>query len=216
MVCAALAWAADLPKSPHPAYINPMSDFDYARLIYLVLLGGAVLLWFFAQNRNSLGKVTQQALIWGLIFVGVIAGVGLWGDIRQTVQPGTALVSDGYTVELPRALDGHYYLTAKVNGAAVPFVVDTGASQIVLTKADAERAGLDTSELAYIGRANTANGEVRTAPVWLESIEFGPVRDEGVSAVVNEGQMDQSLLGMDYLQRFSSIEIQSGKLILKR
>lgn len=193
-----------------------MNEFDTARLMYLVLLGGAVLLWFFAQNRASLGKLTQQALVWGLIFVGVIAAVGLWGDIRNTVRPGNTLISDGYSVELPRALDGHYYLTAKVNGAAVPFVVDTGASQIVLTRADAERAGLDTSELAYIGRANTANGEVRTAPVWLESIEFGPIRDEGITAVVNEGDMDQSLLGMDYLQRFSSIEIQNGRLILTR
>lgn len=193
-----------------------MTGDETARLIYLSLLGGVVLLWFFAQNRVSLGKVTQQALIWGLIFVGVIAAVGLWGDIRNRMHPGRAVIAAENRIELPRAFDGHYYLTARVNGAAVDFVVDTGATAIVLTHADARAAGLDPASLIYIGRANTANGEVRTAPVVLDSIEIGPIHDSGVRALVNEGEMDRSLLGMNYLQRYSSIEIGGGKLVLTR
>ena len=193
-----------------------MSEFDYARVFYLVLLGSAVVLWFFAQNRNSLGKITQQAIIWALIFVGVIAAVGLWGDIRNTVMPGQAVVAEDGRIELPRAADGHYYLTADVNGAPIRFVVDTGASQIVLTKADAETAGLATEDLSFVGRAFTANGEVRTAPVRLERVEGGPLVDEDVRAVVNEGELDQSLLGMEYLQRFTSVEITNGTLVLTR
>lgn len=193
-----------------------MSEFDYARIFYLVLLGSAVALWFFAQNRNSLGKVTQQALVWALIFVGVIAAVGLWGDIRNTVLPGQAVVAEGGRIELSRANDGHYYMTADVNGQPIRFVVDTGASQIVLTKADAEMAGLATEDLAFVGRAYTANGEVRTAPVRLARVEVGPLVDEDVRAVVNEGELDQSLLGMEYLQRFSSVEITNGTLVLTR
>ena len=193
-----------------------MSEFDYARVFYLVLLGSAVVLWFFAQNRNSLGKITQQAIIWALIFVGVIAAVGLWGDIRNTVMPGQAVVAEDGRIELPRAADGHYYLTADVNGAPIRFVVDTGASQIVLTKADAETAGLATEELSFVGRAFTANGEVRTAPVRLERVEVGPLVDEDVRAVVNEGELGQSLLGMEYLQRFTSVEITNGTLVLTR
>lgn len=193
-----------------------MSEFDYARLFYLVLLGSAVVLWFFAQNRNSLGKITQQAIIWALIFVGVIAAVGLWGDIRNTVMPGQAVVAEDGRIELPRAADGHYYLTADVNGAPIRFVVDTGASQIVLTKADAETAGLATEQLSFVGRAYTANGEVRTAPVRLDRVEVGPLVDEDVRAVVNEGELDQSLLGMEYLQRFTSVEISNGTLVLTR
>ena len=193
-----------------------MSDFDYARLLYLVLLGGAVLMWFFAQNRASWGKITQQALVWGLIFVGVIAAVGLWGDIRQTVRPAQTVLAQEGRVELPRAPDGHYYLTAEVNGTPVDFVVDTGASQIVLTRDDARRAGIDLDALTYFGRAYTANGPVRTAPVRLDRIEIGPISDTDVRAVVNEGAMQQSLLGMEYLQRFSSVEITGGTLVLTR
>lgn len=173
-------------------------------------------MWFFAQNRATLGKVTQQALVWGLIFVGVIAAVGLWGDIRQTVRPTQTVLAQENRIELPRAPDGHYYLTAHVNDVPVRFVVDTGASQIVLTQEDAERAGIDTGQLAYAGRAYTANGTVRTAPVRLHSLNVGPFSDSDVRAVVNEGEMGQSLLGMAYLQRWSSVEIGGGKLTLTR
>ena len=194
-----------------------MDGDDTARLLYLSLLGGAVVLWFFAQNREKLGKVAQQAIVWALIFVGVIAAVGLWGDIRRTVAdvPGATLVQDG-RIELPRALDGHYYLTAQVNGAPLSFVVDTGATDIVLSEADARAVGIDTASLAYIGRAMTANGEVRTAPVRLDQITIGPIVDNNVPAVVNQGELDTSLLGMRYLQRFSSIEITGGRLVLTR
>ena len=192
-----------------------MQQIDFAHLTYLVILGSVLVLWFVVQNRDSIGKLMQQALIWVLIFVGAIAVVGLWDDIRQTVRPMQSVVSED-RIELPRAPDGHYYLTAQVNGEPIRFVVDTGASQIVLGQSDAERIGIDTGRLAYLGRAYTANGEVRTAPVRLNSVEVGPVRHEDVRAVVNEGEMSGSLLGMSYLQRFSSIEITGGKLVLTR
>jgi aspartyl protease family protein len=196
--------------------MNAMTGDDTARFLYLALLGSALALWFFTQNRESLGKVAQQAIVWGLIILGTVAVVGLWGDIRGTVQPGTAQIMGEDQVSVSRAMDGHYYLTAQVNGAPVDFVVDTGATAIVLTKGDAEAAGIDTSNLAYVGRAMTANGMVRTAPVTLDSLTVGPLRDTRVRATVNEGEMDRSLLGMEYLQRFSSVEITGGRMILTR
>ncbi|WP_297774387.1 TIGR02281 family clan AA aspartic protease [uncultured Roseovarius sp.] len=192
-----------------------MQQFDFAHLTYLVILGSAILLWFVVQNRESIGKLMQQALVWVLIFVGGIAVVGLWDDIRQTVRPMQSVVSENQ-IELPRAPDGHYYMTAEVNGVPLRFVVDTGASQVVLSQSDARSVGIDTEELAYLGRAFTANGEVRTATIELETVEIGPVRHEDVRAVVNRGEMNGSLLGMSYLQRFSSIEITGGKLVLTR
>jgi aspartyl protease family protein len=144
-----------------------------------------------------------------------VAVVGLWGDIRQTVQPRPSVMAEG-RIELPRAPDGHYYLTAQVNDVPLRFVVDTGASQIVLSQQDARRAGIDTGSLVYTGRAFTANGEVRTAPVRLDRVEVGAIRDSDVRAVVNGGDMAGSLLGMEYLQRFSRVEITGGKLVLER
>ncbi len=193
-----------------------MDTDNIARLTYLVLLGAAVLMWFVTQNRQSLGKTMQQALAWVFIFIGVIAAVGLWEDVRTTVSPAPQMVVTGDTIEVPRSVDGHYYLPLLVNGKPVNFLVDTGASQIVLSDHDAERVGIDTNNLNYFGRAVTANGTVRTAPVRLDSIAVGPITDSNVSAWINEGKLDQSLLGMDYLHRFSSMKFADGKLILSR
>ena len=172
--------------------------------------------WQPGPHRQSLGKTVQMAAAWGLIFLGGIAAVGLWDDIRRTVRPSLGVVTGDGQVEVPRAPDGHYYLTLVVNEKPIEFMVDTGASQVVLTEADARRVGLDVNNLAYTGRAMTANGEVRTAPVKLGSIELGPVLDRDVTAWVNEGELDQSLLGMAYLRRWDRIEISGRALILTR
>ncbi|MCB1362593.1 MAG: TIGR02281 family clan AA aspartic protease [Rhodobacteraceae bacterium] len=193
-----------------------MSSWELGNLAYLVLLGAVLVFWFVAQNRNSPGKTMQQAIAWGLIFLGVIAAIGLWDDIRQTVRPRQAMLTEAGRIEVPRANDGHYYLTLGINGTPVEFMVDTGASQMVLTAGDARRSGIDTADLAYVGRAMTANGEVRTAPVRLDRVELGDVSDRNLRAWVNEGDMDRSLLGMSYLQRWSRMEITGGALVLER
>jgi aspartyl protease family protein len=193
-----------------------MAGHDFGQLIYLVLLLLAVGSWVFVQNRQSLGQTVQMLAVWGFIFVGVIAAYGLWGDIRHTLQPQQSVATDAGRVEVPRAADGHYYLTLQVNGAPIEFLVDTGASQVVLNEADAQKAGIDIENLAYLGRARTANGEVRTASVWIDEISLGGITDKNLRIWINEGELEQSLLGMGYLQRWSSIEIRNGALVLTR
>lgn len=193
-----------------------MNDIDPGRLIYLVLLLLAVGSWVFVQNRQSLGKTVQQLAIWAFIFLGVIASYGLWEDIRTTVRPQQSVMRDQGRVEVPRSQDGHYYLTVEVNDAPIHFMVDTGASEVVLSARDARKAGFDPETLAYLGRAYTANGEVRTARVRADRLNLGGIEDRNVPLWVNEGDLDKSLLGMGYLQRWSSVEIRAGKLILTR
>ena len=193
-----------------------MDSYDTGRLIYLVLLGSVIAAYFFVSNRDRLGQAARQAVLWGLIFLGVIAGYGLWGDIRNEVLPRQAVIGEGSGISVPRAPDGHFYLTLDINGTPVQFVVDTGATDIVLNQQDAARVGLDINSLAYTGIANTANGTVRIARARLGSIALGPIRDDNVFASVNEGALDTSLLGMSYLQRFDRLEISNGTLVLER
>lgn len=193
-----------------------MTGDDIGQLIYLTLLGSAVAGYFLVANRNRLGQVARHAALWGLIFIGVVAAAGLWSDIRRDVMPGLATFDGESRVEVPRAADGHYYLTVKVNGAPVRFVVDTGATDVVLTRKDAERAGIDLSGLAFVNEAHTANGVVRTAPVRLDEMQLGPILDRRVRAFVNEGEMRESLLGMGYLNRFGRIEVTGNRMILER
>lgn len=192
-----------------------MDGNDIGQFAYLVLLGSAIAGWFFVQNRQNLGKMAQQAAVWGLIFVGAIAAAGMWNDISRDVLPRQGVLSDG-RIEVPVGRGGHYHLTLDVNGQPVDFIVDTGASQIVLSQQDAVRVGIDLSALTYLGTAQTANGVVRTAAVRLDSIRLGDVADQNVRAVVNDGDMDGSLLGMTYLNRFDRIEIENGRLVLSR
>lgn len=192
-----------------------MSSWEFGRLVYLGLLVAVIGGWFFIQNRRNLSKMLQQALIWVFLFVGVIVAVGLWQDIRNMSFPRQAVLSNEQ-IELPRAPDGHYYLIADVNGAAIRFVVDTGATDIVLRRQDALSAGIDPDTLTFWGEAMTANGPVKTAPIRLEQISIGPITDSEVRAWVNSGQMETSLMGMSYLQRFSKIEITPGSLVLTR
>lgn len=192
-----------------------MNADQIANLAFLGLLGAAIAGSYFISQRGNLGKTAQQAAVWGLIFVGVIAVVGMWSDIRNTVTPRQQIGAAGEIV-LPRQPNGHYYLTLDVNDVPVDFVVDTGASQIVLSQEDAARVGIDPASLRYLGLANTANGQVRTAPVWLDRVSLGGLQDFDVPAVVNDGQMDGSLLGMTYLDSFDTIQIRNGELILQR
>lgn len=192
-----------------------MNGDQIANLAFLVLLGTAIAGSFLVSQRGNWGKTAQQASIWALIFVGVIAAIGMWSDISQTVTPTQSYVSDNEVV-VPRSADGHYYLALEINDVRVDFTVDTGASQVVLTQTDAKRIGLDLDDLRYTSQAFTANGVVSTAPVWLDTVKLGGVIDENLRAVVNGGEMDGSLLGMTYLNGFDTIQIRDGELILSR
>ena len=193
-----------------------MSNWQTGQLTYLMVLAAAVLIWFVTNHRQSFRKTIQQGMAWALIFLGVLAAYGMWDDIRATVSPRAVVFADAGRVVIPRSPDGHYRLSIEVNGTPIEFVVDTGASNVVLSKKDADRVGLDPEDLPYFGRALTANGEVRTAPVVLEELRLGNLVDKRVLAQVNGGELDQSLLGMTYLNRWQSITISGGELILNR
>jgi aspartyl protease family protein len=186
-----------------------MARVGYLAII-LVALGG----WVLVEFRQRMGQALRMGLAWGLIFVGVMAGYGLWSDIRRDVMPIQEVAQDG-AVEVPRSADGHYYLTLMINGTGVGFMVDTGASGMVLAAKDAERLGIDAASLEFRGQANTANGVIRTARVTLPLVELGPFRNADFGAFVTDGDLDQSLLGMDYLGQFR-MEFDGGKLVLRQ
>lgn len=196
--------------------MDQLTGDDFGNLIYLVVLGGVIAFWFFTSGRHSMNKVLQQMAVWALIFIGVIAAYGMWGDIRQTVVPQQSVFENGARFELPRARDGHYYATAMVNGIPIRFVVDTGATGVVLRKTDAQAAGIDLGGLAFLKEAMTANGLVRIATVRTESFGLPGAELDRFRVDVNEGQMSQSLMGMSYLQTFERIEISGGTLVLTR
>ena len=193
-----------------------MTGDQFGNLIYLALLAAVLIGYMLVANRRQLNSLMRNAALWVFIFIGAIVAFGLWNDLRDEIAPRQSVMQDGAGITVPRAQDGHYYLTLDINGKSVRFVVDTGATEVVLSRADAQRIGIDIENLVYSGRASTANGVVQTAPVRLARVGLGGVEDTGLRAVVNNGEMSESLLGMSYLNRFSTLSISNGTLTLER
>lgn len=191
-----------------------MDGDQVGRLVYLGIILVALIGWVLAEYRGRLGFAMRSALAWGMIFVGGMAGYGLWGDIRGHIMP-VQTVSQAGQIVVPRAEDGHYYLTLTIDGTEIEFMADTGATNVVLSDRDARKLGIDPAGLAYLGRADTANGTVQTAEISLRNVKLGPFFDERITASISKGEMEGSLLGMDYLGRFR-IEIDQDRMILSR
>jgi aspartyl protease family protein len=103
-----------------------------------------------------------------------------------------------------------------VQGASLGFLVDTGASTVVLKPADAEKAGIDVSALAFTVAVETANGTTYAAPIRLRSISIGPIQLTDVEALIAKpGNLKENLLGMSFLKRLRSYEVSGDFLTLR-
>lgn len=191
-----------------------MSSQTIAQIAYLALILVALGGWAMVEFRGRMGFALRAAMAWGLIFLAVVAGYGIWPDVKSNLNQ-SAVLRDGGRIEVPRAPDGQFYMTLDINGTPIRFLADTGATSMVLTKADAARIGIDPAGLVYDGQATTANGTVRTASIRLPQVAFGPYLDQNFPAYVNEGQLDASLLGMDYLKAFR-VELDGNRMTLSR
>lgn len=116
---------------------------------------------------------------------------------------------------IARAHDGHYWAQGQVNGRAVRFLVDTGATAVALTREDAQRLGIDTRQIAYDYEVVTAAGRTRAAAVKLAEVSIGGAQVSDVDALVVEEGLETSLLGMSYLGRLSGFEATPATLVLR-
>jgi len=121
----------------------------------------------------------------------------------------------GVSAQVLRAADGHYWAEAEIDDRAVRLMVDTGASVVVLTRADAARLGLRLDPEDFTADVSTASGSVRAAPVRLRSVAVAGARVDGVEALVVEQGLPHSLLGMSYLGRLSAFSATPSGLTLR-
>ncbi len=196
--------------------MQDLSGDDQAVMAYLILLllvvGGSMLI----SNRSQINRSLQQIAIWGLIIVGMVGAYSLRDRIEASLYPERPILSERGTISFLRARDGHFYAELLVNGQKMEFVIDTGATDIVLSEADAARLGFRTEDLVFSGQATTANGIVQTARVKLDSLTLGRYTDRNINASVNGGELETSLLGMRYLGLYRKIEIEGRRMTLTR
>lgn len=145
--------------------------------------------------------------------LGLIAAYALAPPAAETPAPAPAAAGPR-THTLFADGDGHFTARATINGTAVDLLVDTGATLVALTEADARRLGLTPD--SYPHRVATAGGEAAAAVVRLKDVAIGPVRVRDVEAMVLEGDaLPHSLLGMSFLSRLRGYQADGGRLVLR-
>lgn len=206
---------------------------DFAPLLKTVFTGTVLALLGLALAGSALspdGRRHRNLIAW-LSIVSAAVAVNIlnrdyadwqyqdvWG--AAPAAPGSSArgglgvqLTDGAIV-LERQINGHFYITSEINGAEVTFMVDTGATGVALSLADARRIGIRTERLEYTIPTSTAAGRSMAAPVEIRSLALPGRSFDYVPAHVMSGG-DQSLLGMTVLERFESIEIRRDQLILR-
>ena len=193
-----------------------MRTGDWEQLVYYGILLAALLGGVLLTRRGQMGKTLRQFGLWALIFGGIVMAYGIWEDISRNSTASFARVNERGNVVVEKQRDGHFHATVVINGAPIDTLVDTGATLTVLTPQDATRAGFDMDRLHFSGQARTANGIVATAPIRLDRVALGPFEERNVRAAVNGGNLDKSLLGMEFLNRFGRLEITRDQLIITK
>jgi aspartyl protease family protein len=202
--------------------IGPLWGNDVSSLVYkmgfFVFLAGTVLTLF----RERFTHAIAAAVLWIVAGLVLVVGYSYRFELHDVADRVVAelvpghVISHGRSVEVARTSGGDFDVTAQINGARVAMVLDTGASSIVLTRDDAKAAGLPLEVLTYTVTIDTANGRTHAAPVTLDRVAIGGLVEHSIEALVAQpGQLRTSLLGMSFLNRLQSWEVQGDRLLLR-
>ena len=202
----------------YPKVINDQNN--QIQIIYVTIILSIFLIPSVFYSKIKLYQAIKFALVWlglgGVIFIGYAfrdEGSVVFKRLSGELIPSLAH-SSGQTEILRMGKNGHFNVDALVDGERIQFLIDTGASDVVLSPFDAKRLGFDLTKLKYTKQYNTANGTVKGAPIKLSHIALGQINLYNIPATVNGAEMRRSLLGMQFLKRLSRFEIVGNNLIL--
>jgi aspartyl protease family protein len=197
-----------------------MSGDDTGRLIYLVIILVAALSSLLVHGSGDWGRIWRAGRAWAIVLTIIILIAAFRNDLQLllgrvigAVDPARPTISNN-VMRFEKRDDGHFYVRAEVNQVEVLFMVDTGATNIALSRKDSERVSIDPLSLEFTQDVQTANGTARAAPITIDSLTIGPYTDRDLRGHVVD--TDISLLGMNALDRYASVSIEGNVLILKR
>lgn len=166
----------------------------------------------------------RQLLVWGALGLLAVLILTDGGGVRARLASLVARDADAPAAESSAAASrtmtlragpgGHFWVDADVDGTAMPFVIDTGATSVTLSKDAAELLGLRLSQRDFTQPHHTAGGIVHAAPVRLREVRIGALVVRDVEAAVNPRLRGVSLLGMSFLGRLDGYEVRGDRLML--
>jgi aspartyl protease family protein len=173
-----------------------------------------------AARRLSLGEVAKAALAWIAIFAALFAifsfrfeFIGIWERVKADISGTAGQSISSEAIELRRQDDGHYWLLVDINGKAVRFMVDSGATMTAINATTAKKVGVEADGYPII--LSTANGRVAAKRGNVRSLVVGPHRIENHAVVVSESFGDVNLLGMNFLNSMQSWRVEANVMILQ-
>lgn len=161
-------------------------------------------------------RSAASAMRWGTLSIlafWLVVMAGLYLVMEQVRQPRAAVQAADGTLVIPRGSDGHFRVAGSVNGQPVVFMVDTGASLVVVTDALAQRAGLEGGQATQF---QTANGVRRGRVVKAQSVAVRSFAVSGLSVGVGYtgDSVEDALLGQNFLQHFE-VQLLRDRMVLR-
>jgi aspartyl protease family protein len=188
---------------------NQWANAIYSLVLLSVLISGLII-----KNRQSKSRLLKQIGIWfAIIFVGVTL-YNFRYEIIGAFIPNKPIFRNDNSIEIRKSANDHFYITLDINGTSVLFMVDTGASSIVLSLRDAKRVGIDIKKLKFNIPYNTANGIIYGASAKANEIKIKDIVFQDVWVSVNKNNIGTSLLGMSFLNKFKGYTVLNDRLLL--
>lgn len=195
---------------------NDWQNFIYLALILVVLISSVL-----TRRDVGLEKILKYLAIWsvvGLISISLYAYRYEFSDFKARIlgeiNPSLTQISKNGELIINLSQDGHFYMDVKVNGVPMRFMIDTGASDIVISVEQAKKLGINVKNLVFNKSYQTANGRSWGASIVLDEIEVANRKFRNINASVNDAEMGTSLLGMSFLRQFEKYEFYRDRLVL--
>ena len=209
-----------------PFFTEQITDINTnlaLRILFFIVLIWVIIRSYIARSRNTSSNSATSILLWVIIFALLIIGYAFRFELESFKNRVLAVLIPSYSwtnkqgqLVIARSKDGHFYLDATTaNNNKIKFLIDTGASDIALTKQDAIKLGFNLSAIKYTRQYSTANGLSYAAPVRIKQLTIGEKTFFNLEAHINSGGLDISLLGMSLIGDFKNFKITNDLLILK-
>jgi aspartyl protease family protein len=198
-----------------------MQSNEWINILYLILLLAFIASSIFTRGNIPILRAIKYISIWAAIAIFVIIlysfrfdFISLKNRFLGELNPSNIQVNSADKIIINMSYGNHFYANVKINNKNIRFLIDTGATDMVLSLRDARRVGIDLERLIFSKPYQTANGISYGASVILRDIKFGNLNLKNIPASVNNSDMGVSLLGMSFLRNFTKYEFYQDKLIL--
>jgi aspartyl protease family protein len=199
---------------------NEIFSQEWSNIIYVIILI-VLLIMGFSSKELPLKKFFEYVGLWIIIALVALVSYSYRFEffeakdrVLSDLFPSKAINKNHQQLTINVSQDGHYYLNVKIKNFPVRFMIDTGASEVVIDKNLAIKLGYDLKNINYNKVFQTANGEAYGASIYFDEVDVSGIKFYNIQGSITDSRLATPLLGMTFLQKFYKYEFYRDKLIL--